>query len=78
MNKCGMCRKKSDYDGFVWYTMGGSETYLCRSHYMKWCWEHKHYRDAHKLVKPATKAWEKMCEEEQELFDEWLMQQNKV
>jgi len=79
MENCDICGKKSNFNGLVWYAMDlMPETHLCRSHYLKWCHHHKPYVNKHKNVKPTTKAWKKMCDEEAVLFQEWLKEQKKI
>jgi hypothetical protein len=61
---------EENFEVTVWYVK--LRAYLCRSHYLKWCRENKPFKDAHMSVKPCTKAWHKMCEEEEQLFFKWL------
>lgn len=74
MNECKICKKKSEYNGLVYYTFDMPETYLCRSHYMKWCIHIKPYNDKNSNVKPNTPEWDKLCSEQSKLFMKWLKQ----
>ncbi|MEK6880341.1 MAG: hypothetical protein AABY22_12065 [Nanoarchaeota archaeon] len=70
MNKCELCGKKEKFENIVWYSE--EQFNLCKSHHRAWLKHHQPYRDAHKKVKPCTKAWHNMCVEEEKLFKKWL------
>ena len=81
MVKCKVCGKEIEepkFAGYVNYSSKMEETYLCRGHYLKWCKFHKPYSNQHKNVKPCTKEWIKMCNEESKLFMQWLKEQMEV
>ncbi len=74
MEKCDLCGKKEEYANDVFYH---KEQYnLCKSQHKQWLKHHKPYIDSHKKVKPCTKAWSKMCAEEEKLFKKWFKEQN--
>jgi len=71
--KCDLCGKKEEYDYPVMYF---DEDYnLCKKHHRQWLKYHKPYINSHKHIKPTTKAWSKMCEEEEKLFKKWFEEQ---
>lgn len=80
MNECYICKKKSSFEGLVWYSSGMFEDiYLCRSHYLRWC-KSKDCKDINKRyikAKPTTKAWHMKCETLQKAFDLWMGNQLK-
>ena len=72
MTICDICGKESVFEGLCWYSMKQEEIHLCRSHYMKWNNFHKEYKEKHCDVKPCTKEWEKMCNEEGKMLIKWM------
>ena len=70
--KCDICKKESKWEGHISYTLEMPEIYLCRSHYIKWNKYHKPFVDKHNHIKPCTKSWERMCDEEARLFMLWF------
>ena len=80
MNICAICKKKSDYNGYVWLSDGKHiDLYLCKSHYLRWnrsknCkFLEKKFKDA----KPTTKRWHKRFQELQKAFDLWFEEELK-
>ena len=73
MEKCDLCGKKEEFGNPVYYSE--EEFNLCKKDHRKWLRHHKPYREKHKKVKTCTKAWSKMCKEEEGLFKEWLKEQ---
>jgi len=72
-NKCDLCKKdRKNFEGCVLFSEIMTETHLCRSCYLKWCKEHKSYGNKHRKIKPLTKDWNKMCDEEARLFKKWF------
>jgi hypothetical protein len=71
---CDLCGKdRGTYEGFVWYSMNGEETELCRSCMIKWNkTDGKKSLDIkYKGAEPTTKQWQKKCDMQQKAFDKW-------
>jgi len=75
MERCNLCGKDEKIGNSVFYSK--EEYILCRSDYLKWLIHHKPYREKHKKINPGTKAWSKMCKEEERLFKKWFKEQKK-
>ena len=73
MEKCKICDKESKFCGLVWFSSKMEETYLCRSHYMKFCKskEFKLSKEKYKDAKPCTKKWKQMCDEQSAIYLKW-------
>ncbi len=73
---CYLCGKEEQFANIVAYSK--EEFNLCKSHHRQWLKYHKPYIQSHKNVKPCTKAWHKMCVEEEQLFKKWFKEQKNT
>jgi len=74
--KCGICGRVAQEMGFVWYSQAMPCTWLCPQHLRRWNRRHAPYRHMHRKTRPATRGWDWMCDEEANLFVNWMKAQS--